>query len=185
MFPLFFVVSFLWVCSTFQANPCLWYILVLKVGAYSNSFQYVGYTQSRDVNSKSVAWAQLVCCTRNCTRNMNDPKSHCLFTTFRADVKSVPHPLYSSFVVLWGLLWNLKNNPQFAMCICITLLRWTQDWSQVSTWLTSLPHTFPIFFVVWQLAEEARCTKKFCIQNMSLPDLWQTWKERELNYHHL
>ncbi len=49
-------------------------------------------------------------------------KSHCLFTTFRADVKSVPHPLYSSFVVLWGLLWNLKNNPQFAMCICITHL---------------------------------------------------------------
>ncbi len=33
-------------------------------------------------------------------------KSHCLFTIFRADVKSVPCPLYRSFVVLWGLLWN-------------------------------------------------------------------------------
>ncbi len=113
-------------------------------------------------------------------------KSHCLFTTFRADMKSVSCPFYSSFVVLWGLLWNLKNNPQFAMCICITHLEMNTGLvSSLNLTNNLAPHFSHFFFFVWQLSEEARCTKKFCIQNMSLPDHWQTWKERELNYHHL
>jgi len=147
MFPLFFVVSFLWVCSTFQVNPCLWYILVLKVRAYGNSFPYVGYTQSRDVNSKSVTWALLVCCTRNCTRNMNDLPNHIVCLPLSVLMWNLYPALCTVLLWCYGDYFGIKKTILNLQCAFVSpILRWRQDWSQVSTWLTSLPHTFPIFY---------------------------------------
>lgn len=71
-------------------------------------------------------------------------------------------PFVQFFLWCYGDYFGIKKTILNLQCAFVSpILRWTQDWSQVSTWLTSLPHTFPNFFIVWQLSEEARCKKTF------------------------
>ncbi len=120
---------------------------------------------------KSVAWALLVSCTRNCTRNMNNPPNHIVCLPLSVLMWNLYPTLCTVLLWCYGDYFGIKKTIVNLQCAFVSpILRWTQDWSQVSTWLTSLPHTFPIFFCC-----VATCRGSKMYKEILYPKYVSTW----------